>query len=209
MSTPEPNTVAAYVHNDAHVAQGLAQLSAQFQGKPKIAALLSAFLTQVQLLEDETWKLIAQGGPAAALTAGWSTLLDQIGTLVGITRQGLSDAAFYWAIQGAIAANRSQGSCADVIGVTITAGAGTVIVTESFPAAMLVDPAMPLFNYSSAVLIALLRRTKSAGVRLNLLDYPAGDIFSCSDTEFVETSATLGFSDTTGVAGGNLMGVVE
>lgn len=92
-----------------HVQAGLARLLQQYQGLPLLTGFLTAFLQQMQDLENGLFPLDAgrqlfngTSYPAVGLQ------LDNLGTLVGISRNGLSDAEYLLFILGTIAENNSD-----------------------------------------------------------------------------------------------------
>ena len=174
MAEPDRQPLA---HTTKHVDSGLALLPSQFQGKPRLAAVLSSWLGQAQDIEDALWQLLT-------LTIDTSTgdALDQTGELLGQTRMGLTDVLFRVALHATAKAIRAS-------------GVGDELVNA---------PEIP-----AAVMLAILRRAVSAGVRLQVFDVPAGDTFAFSSTDDDEGDAARGFSDTTEAPGGRWIGVLE
>lgn len=94
-----------------HVQAALDRLLQQYHGKPNIAAVITALVDPIQDLEDAIFGVAAgtlfYNGttyPAAG------TQLDNIGTIVGIQRNGLTDAEYLIFIIGQIVINNSDGS---------------------------------------------------------------------------------------------------
>ena len=201
MAEPDRQPLA---HTTKHVDSGLALLPSQFQGKPRLAAVLSSWLGQAQDIEDALWQLLT-------LTIDTSTgdALDQTGELLGQTRMGLTDVLFRVALHATAKAIRASGVGDELVAIAITLGTNTdVQVAEDFPAGLEVEsvnaPEIP-----AAVMLAILRRAVSAGVRLQVFDVPAGDTFAFSSTDDDEGDAARGFSDTTEAPGGRWIGVLE
>lgn len=201
----EPVRLAAHATNADHVAEGLALLTSQLKGKPVVAALLTSWLDQAQELEDAIWELYA-----LAIDDSSDDALDQLGVVFRQPRpDGLSDALYRRVLNALVVALKSSGTGDDLLNAAnamITAWAFTLV--EAFPATVLIEPtAAP--SVPTATMMSVLRRVKSAGVGLQLIDVPSGDTFAFSSTgDTPEASATRGFSDTTMVAGGKLVGVV-
>jgi len=102
--------------DDNHVTEGAALLTSRYFSAPVIAGLTTALMTRFQLYENAFWSLIEgvilanhpmPGGP-------WS-ILDQIGSIVDVPRNGMPDAQYVVAIQLEIRVLRSTGHPNDII----------------------------------------------------------------------------------------------
>lgn len=130
-----------YTKKTTHVIEGLANLVDQFKNKPRLAALVTSFLTQIQELEDA----LAQIETDTTTTTAVGQQLDNLGAIVGEARLGRSDLQYDTAIQVRRLLNVSEGTIEDVHGL-IQAVAGVPIaveITERFPAgyhAAILDP---------------------------------------------------------------------
>mgnify|MGYP003351053962 CR=1 FL=1 len=194
----------AITHTTDHVAGGLALLTSQFRGKPAIAAVLSSWLAGVQDVEDAIWQLLTQ-----TIDTGVGDPLDQLGEVLGQARKGLSDALYRAVLHATAKAVRASGVGDELVLIAIELGTNTDIrVAEVFPAGVEVEPvAAP--DIPAAVILTVLRRAVSAGVRLQVFDVPTGDTFAFASTDGDETDSARGFSDTTEAPGGRWMGVLE
>lgn len=111
----------------------LRKLIGQFLEKPNIAAVLSAFLDQVQDLENASFEVIEN----TTLANSEGAQLDGIGKIVGEERQGRSDADYQKALSARILVNISSGTIPELIAI-VQAMVGlliTIMVTEASPAA--------------------------------------------------------------------------
>ena len=88
-----------------HVVDGLANLLSQFSGKPRLTALVTAALEEVQRLENVAWDVYE--GRLIENAVGHQ--LDVIGEIVGFPRNGLGDDEYRRIIQTAIQLNRHDG----------------------------------------------------------------------------------------------------
>ncbi len=204
----EPDRLTAHATEADHVGAGVANLARQFSGKARIAALLRALLAPVQEVEDDVWALYALGIDDSSDAA-----LDQLGRVLGQARaDGMSDAVYRLVLKGVVEVLQSSGD-----GDTLLRAMDAMLdgdgfaMTEAFPASLVFTPdAAP--DVPATVLLQVLRRGASAGVRLQVVDVPAGEDrfrFSSSAEEVVSDS-DHGLGDSTGAQdGGALVGVVS
>lgn len=202
----EPSHITAHAHDTAHAAEGLALLTAALRGKPVMTALLTSWLDEVQAVEDALWSLYGLGIDESSDAA-----LDQIGVVLGHPRpDGLSDALHRRVLHAVVIALRSSGTGDDLLRAThALLDSWAFALTEAFPATVLIEPtAHP--DVPAAVIHAVLRRVRSGGVGLQVIDVPSGDLFTLSShVELEESDVARGFSDTDRAAGGLLVGVIE
>ena len=136
----------SYKKKTSHVEEGVANLTSQFKDKPKIVALVSIYLRQIQDVENAASDLLTETN----LDNATGIHLDNIGVIVGESRTGRSDLQYRTAIRARILLNTSNGTMEDVIALAISvAGAPvTITVTEFFPAGFVahinepIDPAV-------------------------------------------------------------------
>lgn len=199
MSEADQPTLA---HETAHVATGLARLARQFR-KPVIQAVLSAYLAEVQAIEDAFWALIILG-----IDNAQGAHLDQLGALLGEPRQGLGDLAYRNLVRARAVSNRSRGTYTDVRD-TLRASLDGVNYTldPSYPAGLLADLATFPGAGLPARIGALVRRATAAGVGVAIVSpAAAGDTFAFAEGDDVEVD-TEGFASTDMSTGGALAGV--
>lgn len=148
-----------------HVAQAKARLLEQYK-VPKIQGFQGVFAKQIQDLEDAIYALdegrqLWNGTNSPAV----GKQLDQIGTIVGIGRNGLSDAEYLLFIFGKIASNNSDTTITTI--QTIIAylfEAQQVLFQEEFPAGIAIQvlgsPIPPsLYNVAVSIIKASLGAT--------------------------------------------------
>lgn len=93
-----------------HATDGLRDLLAQHR-RPVIEALLTTWLTRLQLVEDEAHKLLA----ALDIDQAEGALLDAHGAWVQETRDGRADAEYRLAIKAQGSLYRSRGTVNDLL----------------------------------------------------------------------------------------------
>ena len=119
-----------------HVSDALGRLLQQYQGKPRMMSLISGPAQQIQDLENAIFALDAgrqlwNGTTSPAVGAQ----LDGIGQLVGIERNGLTDAQYILFIFGKIAENFSDTTVQTILNVIgYLFQAQTLVVQEIYPA---------------------------------------------------------------------------
>lgn len=95
-----------------HIEQAVDRLLYQYKGKPKIEGLLSAFVKQIQDIEDAAFPLMTDRSVETSV----GVQLDQVGDIVGIGRiAGQSDEEFREAIKTQIIQNMNEGTAEQVI----------------------------------------------------------------------------------------------
>lgn len=189
-----------------------ARILSQYREKPKLVALVMTLAAAVQEIEAALFDVIDQTAVGTAV-GSW---LDQLGNIVGEERGGVGDVLYRRYINARIAANGSEGTLENIIDV-IEAWYGSPFpdlrLAELGRMNIEVDMADPDVSAESVErLIKLLRDTRSAGVGIELFwQQDAGTkIFTFSSSSSVETSALLGFGDSSNPAtGGQLRSVAR
>ncbi|HEY3484900.1 MAG TPA: hypothetical protein VGK49_05915, partial [Ilumatobacteraceae bacterium] len=98
---------------EQHTELGILTLTPDKWGKPRIAALLAAFLDRVQALEDDLFQIMVDRElPEADLVR-----LKVLGKLIGQPRFGLAEEDYRTVLQARGLANVSKGTARDVFGV--------------------------------------------------------------------------------------------
>lgn len=104
------------VQNTAVVAEGLGLLTSMYAKQPNVRNILTAILSQRQLLENVMFQVYSgrnlRGAALYALPVT-NSVLDAIGALVGQPRDGLSDAQYQPIIFLRAAVNRATGRATD------------------------------------------------------------------------------------------------
>lgn len=121
-----------------HVGDGVDRLLEQFKDRPRIVALLTAYLNQVQDLEDVLWELFLDRWISTAV----GEQLNVIGRVVGEKRQGSLDDEYRAFLRARIRANRSVGLLAELVKIValIQDDNLQVLAREYDPAAVRLEP---------------------------------------------------------------------
>jgi hypothetical protein len=118
---------------DTHTADALFRLMQQYKDKPRLAALIAAFVDPAQDLESAIYALDA----GRQLYSSVGKQLDNLGEIIGITRGGLSDAQYLIFLLGTIAKNNSDTTIDTMITlVQLLFSAQVVQLKEMYPAAV-------------------------------------------------------------------------
>lgn len=152
-----------------HVQQALARLLQQYQGRTFVTGLYTALIDQIQDLENAIYELDAgrqlwNGTNSPAV----GEQLDQLGTIIGIQRNGLSDAEYLLFLFGKIAENFSDTTIPTILNVVAYLfQAQTVQITELYPAGIglsVIGTPIPPSLYPVAK--ALVQAALGAGIQL-------------------------------------------
>lgn len=177
----------------AHVKEGLDRLLSQYAEKPIFRAWLTAYLKQVQLLEDATYDVIV----LRLLDKATNAQLDALGRIVGEKRKGRDDETYRTFIRARIYINRSQGRAQDMIDVLYLITTTPLIFNEYFPASFWVE-FLEVPEYDPVLILTMLRDTKAGGVGLGMLSptAPPANQFRWGDSNVAPVSgSTQGFGD--------------
>jgi hypothetical protein len=156
-------------HNTGVVAEGLGLLLEQFKGKPRITALLTGWLAEVQAVEDAMWSVWIDRLLQSGLAFG--DLLDKIGAIVGQLREGFSDEVYTILITARIKANRSDGKRETLLALTELLVPLTTIEAREYVGAIVITPDGPVSIPPAVVNTEFLQRAVIAGVRLTFVWY--------------------------------------
>jgi hypothetical protein len=147
-----------------HVEQALARLITQFRDSGNIRALITAFVTPIQELEDATATLNTDRLLATAL----GIQLDLIGTIVGLARTaGDSDDTYRMKLYAQIKVNTSEGQPEQVIQTyQLFTNALLVLLFEDYPGEIMIESDyFPPDQATVDLLIKILQEVLPAGVR--------------------------------------------
>lgn len=137
--------------------------------KPKIKALVTAYIAPVQSLEDAARQLRDE----RYITNAIDTALDGLGSLVGEKRQGRTNDDYRRFAQARIAANRSSGTVDELIAIArLVLGVPTaqIVVRTIGRASFIVEVRdLPIGGSTVTALLALLTRAVDSGVRIVLV----------------------------------------
>lgn len=175
-----------------HVAQAIDRLLQQYKGQPRIEAILTAFVEQIQEAENAIYSLDA----GRQLSSAVGAQLDELGTLLNYERGGLSDAVYLIFLRGVIARNFSDGTLTAIREeLVLLLDAEETLIFENFPAEFSAQ-----FSDSSrdstlfATIARFVQECAGAGIRFgSLTEFAAsGDAFAFVGGNF----PAKGFGDT-------------
>jgi hypothetical protein len=150
-----------------HFGEALVRLVPPYWGKPRIAALLQAYINQVQAIEDAAWQVANLWDIDTADTAR----LDVLGKIVGQARCWSDDEVYRRVIRARIRAQRSRGLTNDIIEVVrliVQSGDGEYVrVYHYSPATMAVLPTTEVSDEDVEALAFLLPKARPAGVQMH------------------------------------------
>lgn len=198
----------ALEHETEHVDKALSRLLTQFKDKPRIRDLVTAFVDQIQDIEDALWDLLVDRTIDNAVGA----MLDILGRIVGARpRAGDGDDDYRLIVRVQIAVNRSNGSPEALLNIArLLWGTGNFSLIEYFPAALVLTVLVP-FTLSPYSLATLLRRAVSAGVGFAFVTSPE-DIDTVFEFgwsgDYPEDGSLEGFSSTYDASVGGVLAVV-
>lgn len=184
---------------DNHIEAALARLLQQYQGQPRIEQILTAFVEQIQDIEEATFSLDA--GRQLANASGEQ--LDQIGTLVNLERGGLSDALYFIFLQGTIAKNFSDTTLNTIRNeLILLLDAEELLIFENFPAEFSAQFASsPRSSDLFSTVARFVQECAGAGIVFgSLTEYVLDDAFAFAGGNASSTSK--GFGDTGDPAAG-------
>lgn len=193
-----------------YAGEGLGRLLQQFKNKPRIAALLGAWLAEVQEVEDNAFLIYTQrqiqDGNAA------DDLLDKIGAIVGQERLGYSDAIYARLITTRIKVNRSDGRRETLIDIATLLIPSTRILVEEYIGSVYIEPIGAIVSPVVPEVIArdFLGRAVAAGIELEFVYTVAidDDTFVYADVTGGTTTGK-GYGDTVaGLVGGVYSSVI-
>lgn len=150
--------------DNAHVAEGVALLTARYNGQPVITGLVTACMQRFQSIETAFWAMINDVQLANhPLPGGPWDVLDKLGFIVGVLRNGLDDADFLALIKLQATVNRSRGTPEDVLALGELMDAPLAPIYLEMPvAAFYLAVNNIALNYP--LFYALLRQARPAGV---------------------------------------------
>ena len=195
---------------NTHVIDGLNRLMEQYKGKPRIEGFYTSFLQQKQDLEDAIFALDA----GRQLFDGTSSSsvgqqLDEIGLIVGIDRNGLSDAEYLLFIFGKVAENFSDTTIPTILNIIgYVFQAPQVKLQELPPAGFAIQIlGTPIDTHLYPIAIGLVKAAIGAGIGLVFAGaYPSVNVFRFYAPD---TNSNNGFGDNTDPSvGGVFIGLI-
>lgn len=140
------------------VDQALALLLTQFKSKEAIEQWLASYVVQVQEIEAALFQLYAN----RAIETAVGVQLDGVGQIVGLLRDGRTDADYRERLRIQILINLSSGTIEDVLGIFDRLLTSVVVMTEYPEAAFMLEVVDPIAN--GLELVAILEQIKAAAV---------------------------------------------
>ncbi len=184
----------------SHIDEAKRRLIEQYKGKAELAKLIESLLVGFQEAEQANTDLNEDRSIDAAL----GVLLDQLGTIVGLTREpGLDDESYRVLLKSKISQNISQGEPERLIDVfKVLTQATLVYLTEHYPAAFGIGSEVdPVTQAEADKLFRLIEGVAPAGVRFeDIVVFDASEPFA-----FDGTLPGLGFGSTTDLSLGGLL----
>ncbi len=162
---------------DTHVSDALDRLLSQYQGLPRITALVTTLAKRVQVLEEAILEVFEAQPLATAVGAQ----LDNAGGIIGLARNGLDDATYRVLLYGTIALNNSDATTDAFISlVKLVFQTDTVFLQTPntpghnrrvAPAQLSVQVTDPKTSLAlKATLLRILQKAVPAGVALTQVD---------------------------------------
>lgn len=162
-----------------HVQLALGRLLTQYKNKPGIVGVITALVNQIQALENGIFPL--DQGRQLKFAVG--AQLDQLGTLIGIERNGVDDATYVVLLMGTIAENNSDGTSIALLNIVQTVFEASTVFIKTPNSAGIGAPAQVAFGVGdpqiSPSLYSLIQQiivnSLGAAIRLNYLSSFDGD----------------------------------
>lgn len=164
-------------HDEAHVAEQLAQTLDQDREKPRIQALDTILATRWQTVEDLLWQLATERDLDNAV----GVQLDGLGDVLDEGRGGLSDDQYRLFLRAKVLTLRSRGRVEQLLQILGVLGYTHMVIYEQPPAHMQIEVLdCPLALETDRVL----REAKAGGVGLTFVysQYSAAEVFRASGT---------------------------
>lgn len=159
-----------------HVQAALDRFIQQYKGRPLLSGLMTAFVEQIQDLENAAYPL----DQYRQLLSAYGQQLDNLGEIIGLKRNGLGDAEYLVLLLGTIAENNSDTTAPVLLYIVKTVfQAQNVFIkdpnsipdkNESFPAQIAFgvgDPATGSDLYN--VVEQIIQNSVAAGVAITYL----------------------------------------
>lgn len=152
------------VRETEHVARGLARLIEQFKNKPRIEALLTSYLDEVQLLSDAIWSVIV--GRLIDQAVGYQ--LTVLSRLVGESVRLEDDDRQRVLVRARIAVNSSRGRGNDILNVaTLLLDGIAFSLVEHYPGAMVLTIESAI-DFTPTLEHRMLEEAAAGGVRIDV-----------------------------------------
>jgi len=168
--TTTPEGALQYIQQHDEIAAR--KLAPPFWGKPFVAALLSAFIEQIQALEDTLWEMLE----LRTLAGADLPRLKVLGKIVVQPRLGFDTEAYRKVIEARALVNVSRGRASDILGaLDVLFGAGEYQLTEMGNATLSLTALQPVDAMGLAMAAAILPDVRAGGIGLQF-DFSDTDI---------------------------------
>lgn len=195
-----------------HKDDALDRLLQQFADSSNLHSLISVYAGRMQGLEDAVYPLLEL---RYSIDSAEGEVLDRIGALLVLDRQGVSDTRYRALLKARIAATRAAGTASDFIELVrlLESDASfSIQLREYAHATAYLELQQPLLATDLEQFLRIMRSAKAAGVRL-LIEVPETTIdesFTFAPSTSVVNDTSRGFEDATSPGtGGLLVGVYE
>ncbi len=173
------------------VADALSLLTSQFSGSTNIQAILTSWITQVQELEAALFQLYEERGVEDAI----GDQLDDLGTIVGLERDGMSDTDYRARLLVQIAINLASGTVPEVEAILDSLLLTGFEIRESDDVSGAFDIEVEDAITNGIEIFKVLLKIKSAAVRL---------IFVWPDDVVLESEQAFSFGAAADINGNSL-----
>lgn len=149
-----------------HVAQGVDLLLQQFDKSPKLRALLAAFLSELQLIDDS----LADLHDGNFIEQAFGQRLDILGKVVGQQRAQMCDDDYRLWIRARILLNHCQGNAEDIYKILqVVLGEDVTLRIDEHPEAVFTLSVLKVVEkYDMGMILRLINAAKPVGVSAQL-----------------------------------------
>lgn len=186
----------------SHCEDGKNLLISQFR-KPRVEAMLCAFLEEVQDFDDAAWRVLTERGLGNAV----GVQLDNIGDLLQLQRRGWGDDTYRLLLGVQVLTLRSEGTWPDIAGIleALALDLSAAEFRDSDIATAIIVLGEVLDGVVSADdAFEFLRRAKQGGVRLDL-EHPTiavDQALTWADGDVAQADTLRGWADDTPTTNG-------
>lgn len=193
----------ALVQKTNHVAEAIDRPIEKLKSGTVMQGTLTAFVEQIQDLENSGFELLNERGLLTAVGAQ----LDGVGAIVGEDREGRSDDEYRLAIRVRILRNLSDSTPEDILTIFNLYRPGSYKLEELPPASLRLTPqeALTPSDPTPQQFAQLLADIRGAGIGDAFIygGYDVGYVFQFASGDALESSALKGFGNDTGTTGGH------
>ncbi len=171
-------------HNTDYYGEAIGRLPIAYRDKPRMATFIASWMAEIQQAEDALWDIFFDMVLANGVLK--TDLLNKFGKIVGQPRLGYGNAAYLTLIYVRVRVNKSNGRREELITIASQLCGGVpVILTESYPAAVIIQPVGALLVDPVLVAVDFLGAAVAAGVYLGFVwsPYPAANTITFGSTD--------------------------